>query len=109
VLGRAKCRETLRLGTPGPMTTAMAMRCERGVCVVSILLDVIFVKTYLARRWLDVPLSPSLDFVQIIFSTLIFFIRATFAFFTAILLEALAFRFFVAAIKASVTGIGHRV
>jgi hypothetical protein len=44
-----------QVGHTGLTTTAMAMRCERGVCVVSILLDVIFVKTYLARRRLDVP------------------------------------------------------
>jgi hypothetical protein len=42
---RATCRQTVRLDTPGLVTTMMAMRCEGGVCVVSILLDMIFVKT----------------------------------------------------------------
>jgi hypothetical protein len=34
-----------KLNTPGPTTTATTMRCEGGVCVMSILLEMIFLKT----------------------------------------------------------------
>jgi hypothetical protein len=45
MLVRATCMQTVMLDTLGPAKTAIAMRCERGVCVVSISLDMIFVKT----------------------------------------------------------------
>jgi hypothetical protein len=44
MLKRATRSQTLRLNTLGPVTTAMVMRCEGGVCKVSILLDMIFLK-----------------------------------------------------------------
>jgi hypothetical protein len=41
-LMRAELKRTLNLNPSRLVTTAMAMRCEEVVCVVSILLDVIF-------------------------------------------------------------------